>query len=92
MLDTKTISIFEGILNKELSENSITIQDGFVSNGKDWLGDKPRCNYALVVFEIIYDKNVRDLFHLGSAVFSDGYSIRPIWRLQHYKIDTKMGI
>ena len=38
------------------------------------------------------DKNVRDLFHLGSAVFSDGYSIRPIWRLQHYKIDTKMGI
>ena len=52
MLDTKTISIFEGILNKELphsfcvsydmiTNNKCTIQDGYVSNGKDWLGDKP---------------------------------------------------
>ena len=100
MLDTKTISIFEGILNKELphsfcisydmiTNNKCTIQDGYVSNGKDWLGDKPRCNYALVIFEIVYDENVRDLFHLGSAVFS---SVGNNWRLQHYKIDTTMGI
>ena len=89
MLDTNTISTLEGILNEEYPEDKYTIQDGFISNGKDWLGDKPRCNYALVIFEIVYDENVRDLFHLGSAVFS---SVGNNWRLQHYKIDTKMGI
>ena len=105
MLDNKTISTFEDILNDELSEskpNSIcgrnikcTIQDGFISNGKDWLGDKPRCNYALVIFEIVYDEDafgeyiIPDVFHLGSAVF---VSVGQDWSLQHYKIDKKMGI
>ena len=82
-------SKLEGILKKEFPKNKCTIQDGFISNGKDWLGDKPRGNYALVIFEIVYDENVRDLFHLGSAVFS---SVGNNWRLQHYKIDTTMGI
>ena len=94
MLDTKTISTLEDILNDELSESEsnskCTIQDGFISNGKDWLGDKPRANYALVIFEIVYDKDVfPDVFHLGSAVFvNDGKD----WRLQHYQIDVKMNI
>jgi len=82
-------SKLEGILKKEFPKNKCTIQDGFISNGKDWLGDKPRANYALVIFEIIYDENVEDLFHLGSAVF---VSVGLDWRLQHYKIDKKMGI
>ena len=82
-------SKLEGILKKEFPKNKCTIQDGFISNGKDWLGDKPRANYALVIFEIIYDENVEDLFHLGSAVFvNDGKD----WRLQHYQIDVKMNI
>ena len=90
MLDTKTISMLEGILNEELPENKCTIQDGFISEGKDWLGDKPRCNYALVIFEIVYDEDVfPDIFHFGSAVF---VSVGQDWRLQHYKIDKKMGI
>jgi hypothetical protein len=94
MLDAKTISTLEGILNEELLESiccsQCTIQDGKISNGKDWLGDKPRCNYALVIFQIIYDKDVfPDYFHLGSAAF---ISVGQNWRLQHYKIDHKMGI
>ena len=95
MLDNKTISTFEGILKKELPENKgarrkCTIQDGFISNGKDWLGDKPRANYALVIFEIVYDEDVfPDVFHLGSAVF---VSVGLDWRLQHHQIDIKMGI
>ena len=90
MLDNKTISTFESILKKELPENKCTIQDGFISNGKDWLGDKPRANYALVIFEIVYDEDVfPDIFHFGSAVF---VSVGQDWRLQHYKIDKKMGI
>ena len=93
-INTNTISKLEDILNDELSESEsnskCTIQDGFISNGKDWLGDKPRANYALVIFEIIYDKDVfPDVFHLGSAVF---VSVGLDWRLQHYKIDKKMGI
>ena len=83
-------SKLEGILKKEFPKNKCTIQDGFISNGKDWLGDKPRANYALVIFEIVYDKDVfPDVFHLGSAVF---VSVGQDWRLQHYKIDKKMGI
>jgi len=90
MLDNKTISTFEGILKKELPENKCTIQDGFISNGKDWLDDKPRCNYALVIFKIVYDEDVfPDVFHLGSAVF---VSVGLDWRLQHHQIDIKMGI
>ena len=94
MLDTKTISIFEGILNEELSDRiflpQCTIQDGFISQGKNWLGDKPRCDYGLVIFQIVYDKDVfPDRFHLGSAVF---VSVGQDWSLQHYKIDNTMGI
>ena len=81
-------SKLEGILKKEFPKNKCTIQDGFISNGKDWLGDKPRCEYALVIFEIVYDENA-GVFHLGSAVFvNDGKD----WRLQHYQIDVKMNI
>ena len=47
-INTNTISKLEDILNDELSESEsnskCTIQDGFISNGKDWLGDKPRAN------------------------------------------------
>ena len=91
MLDTKTISIFEDILNEELSGiKSGCIQDGFISHGKNWLWDKPRCDYGLVIFQIVYDKDVfPDYFHLGSAVF---VSVGQDWSLQHYKIDTTMGI
>jgi len=91
MLDNKTIGTFEDILNDELSGiKSGCIQDGFISHGRNWLWDKPRCNYALVIFEMVYDKDVfPDVFHLGSAVF---VSVGQDWRLQHYKIDKKMGI
>jgi len=90
MLDNKTISTFEDILNDELSGiKSGCIQDGFISHGKNWLWDKPRCDYALIIFEITYDENVESLFHLGSAVF---VSVGQDWSLQHYKIDTTMGI
>tara|TARA_R110000744_G_scaffold226785_1_gene345128 strand:+ start:13 stop:288 length:276 start_codon:yes stop_codon:yes gene_type:complete len=88
-VNDETISLLEDILNEELSENSITIQDAFFSNGNNWLGDKPRCNYILAIFEIVYNENLRDVFHLGSVVFvSSGLD----WRLQHYQIDVKMGI
>ena len=91
MLDNKTISTFEDILNEELSGiKSGCIQDGFISYGKNWLWDKPRCDYGLVIFQIVYDKDVfPDYFHLGSAVF---VSVGQDWSLQHYKIDTTMGI
>ena len=90
MLDTNTISTLEGILNERYPEDKYTIQDGFISQGKNWLGDKPRCDYGLVIFQIVYDKDVfPDYFHLGSAVF---VSVGQDWSLQHYKIDTTMGI
>ena len=52
MLDTNTISTLEGILNERYPEDKYTIQDGFISQGRNWVGDKPRGDHALVIFKI----------------------------------------
>tara|TARA_R110000824_G_scaffold193053_1_gene375403 strand:+ start:222 stop:518 length:297 start_codon:yes stop_codon:yes gene_type:complete len=98
MLDTNTISTLEGILNEEYPEDKYTIQDGFISNGKDWLGDKPRSNYALAILRVDFDRTNRGVckgceedFHLGNAVFVQGGNGRQ-WYLQSHHVDPTMGI
>jgi len=98
MLDTNTISTLEGILNERYPEDKYTIQDGFISQGRNWVGDKPRGDHALVIFKIEFDyanhgvcKGCEEDFHLGSAVFVQGGNGRE-WFLQHHHVDPTMGI
>jgi len=98
MLDTNTISTLEGILNERYPEDKYTIQDGFISQGKDWLGDKPRGDYALAIFRVDFDcanfgvcKGCEEDFHLGNAVFVQGGNGRQ-WYLQNHHVDPTMGI
>jgi len=98
MLDANMISTLEGILNERYPEDKYTIQDGFISQGRNWLGDKPRGNYALAIFRVDFDyanggvcKGCEEDFHLGNAVFVQGGDGRQ-WYLQNHHADPTMGI